>query len=957
MAQRWLVGHPRFVVSGLILLAALVRAWDLDSMSLWQDEGLSLYRATKDARFILSGRIVIGDLTTQDVQPPLYFLLLAGWFRLLGVSTWIGKYLSLLASLPAVPLLWALGRRWAGRPAALLTALLGAVSPVYLWYSQELRSYTLLVTLGLAAVYTLERALCASSNRGRLKWALASTVANAALAWTHYLGLFVIAFEMLWVAYRSRRIRSWRVIAPLAAAGLAILPLLPFAVRRVGIGPETDQHFVPLTQILKDIAYGFSFGWTGPAGDLAYYSYIGTVSLMCAAGALWLWRSRRELALAVLGYLLVPVVVLYLVTLLKPVYMGVRHILTASPPFYLLVACGVLALSRWRTWVGWIAAGAVIGAMAYSVWAFYAVPSKSKDDLEGLAEYVADRAVAGDVLAVSDPRLKLVFEHLMSRELGSDIEVLAIPDYTAWGTLDDSHPSELLGPLLERGSRVWFMTPHDEHRKWLEAAGEEGRPLNALHVDEETFHGLDIPVQVDAYERPPAPELYEPVEDGGLSLGGLRLLGWRAEPAPLVTGGAGRIWLAWRPEEVTTDYKVVAHLLDALRRNHGDGDHAPFHGLAGTADWPANEITYEPHDLLVSPGAPPGRYLLAVSAYDPDTGAVFPSDGPAALGELEVRAGTSVPTRSVEVGEPTTMHGGGFDVLGFDLPNRSFAAGDRLVVPIWLRVAQPPVVAAAVRLELATSRGRVIRTERAAINALAQAGRATPPSEGGRDVGGQGGAGWRVGDLRLVPVALDLPPEAGRFSLRLVLESAEGEPLRLWRGPLPVVRGWLAWIRTESGERTWSVPPMKARLEARFGETIELMGYDREGTLAPSKPMTVTLYWRALDRQPARYKATVQLLPLAENGPRDEASPGGPPVAQHDGEPADGARPTTGWLPGELVSDAHSLVLPELVPGRYMLIAALYDPSAPDMARVPVTSEESGRDYVLLEVMEVSEDG
>ena len=138
-------------VASLVLLAAVLRAFDLDRMSLWTDEGLTFYRATKDLAFILSGRIDVGLVPTTDVQPPLYFLLLAGWFKLLGATPWVGKAFSLVVSLPIVPLVWALARRLAGRRAAWPAALFASVAPVYVWYAQEVRHYTLLVALAVSS--------------------------------------------------------------------------------------------------------------------------------------------------------------------------------------------------------------------------------------------------------------------------------------------------------------------------------------------------------------------------------------------------------------------------------------------------------------------------------------------------------------------------------------------------------------------------------------------------------------------------------------------------------------------------------------------------------------------------------------------------------------------------------------------------------------------------------------
>ena len=94
--------RDRWVPAACVIAAMLLRAWHLDRMPIWQDEGLSLYRAGGDLATILSGRIPLGDLVTTDVHPPLYFLLLGGWFRLVGSTTWLAKVPPLLASLPSV---------------------------------------------------------------------------------------------------------------------------------------------------------------------------------------------------------------------------------------------------------------------------------------------------------------------------------------------------------------------------------------------------------------------------------------------------------------------------------------------------------------------------------------------------------------------------------------------------------------------------------------------------------------------------------------------------------------------------------------------------------------------------------------------------------------------------------------------------------------------------------------
>ncbi|HEX5632354.1 MAG TPA: glycosyltransferase family 39 protein, partial [Gemmatimonadales bacterium] len=288
----------RAPVLAALLAAAFVRAWDIDLMALWTDEGLSFYRAGLDVAGILSGMIPVGQHPTRDVQPPLYFLALGGWLRLLGFTAWNAKWLSLLAGLPTIALAWALARRWAGRRAAPWAAWLAALSPVYLWYAQEVRPYALAITLAALGVYALDRGLATAArergSRGALGWLSLAAAANAALLYSHYLGFFVAGFEVVMAATvlaGPAAAARWRLraaagsqhdaglgsapgdrAAPGARSSLSALaavvalvvlvatPLIPFALRRLGTGAEQNQHFYGLHVMLRDMVRGFSLG-------------------------------------------------------------------------------------------------------------------------------------------------------------------------------------------------------------------------------------------------------------------------------------------------------------------------------------------------------------------------------------------------------------------------------------------------------------------------------------------------------------------------------------------------------------------------------------------------------------------------------------------------------------------------------------------------------------------------
>ena len=140
----------------ILLLAFALRVYRLDSQSLWYDEAVTAQVASQG----------IGELTrwtADDIQPPLYYYVAAGWLRLAGRGEWALRFPSAFFGTLTVPLMWAValrlfGRGRSGRVAALAAALLTALSPLYVYYAQEARMYTQLTFLGLLAGYALLRA-------------------------------------------------------------------------------------------------------------------------------------------------------------------------------------------------------------------------------------------------------------------------------------------------------------------------------------------------------------------------------------------------------------------------------------------------------------------------------------------------------------------------------------------------------------------------------------------------------------------------------------------------------------------------------------------------------------------------------------------------------------------------------------------------------------------------------
>lgn len=140
----------RTLMGGLLVLAlaAVARFYGLTAAAIWGDEGSSL----------LMSRYAVADIwvhAAHDVHPPLYFMLLHGWIELFGDGIFSIRCLSALPGIAAVMLGMWLVRLMANPRAALLAGLMLALLPTAVRYSQEVRMYAWLGMWLLGATIAL----------------------------------------------------------------------------------------------------------------------------------------------------------------------------------------------------------------------------------------------------------------------------------------------------------------------------------------------------------------------------------------------------------------------------------------------------------------------------------------------------------------------------------------------------------------------------------------------------------------------------------------------------------------------------------------------------------------------------------------------------------------------------------------------------------------------------------
>ena len=242
-----------WALGGIVALGVAVRFSTLGVQSYHHDEVITV------ARVIPGGFLdMLRDVKGSESNPPLYYVLAWGWAKVFGSGEVGVRSLPALFGAATVPVAYLIGRELASVRAGLVGAAIVAVNPMLIWYSQEGRSYALLVFFGALSLLFFARALRTRAGSDLALWALASALAFS----SHYFAVFAVATEAAWllVALRSR----WRVVLPaiggVVAVGLALLPLIATQTNPEHIG-WIDHS--PLITRLYETVVSFLAGETG----------------------------------------------------------------------------------------------------------------------------------------------------------------------------------------------------------------------------------------------------------------------------------------------------------------------------------------------------------------------------------------------------------------------------------------------------------------------------------------------------------------------------------------------------------------------------------------------------------------------------------------------------------------------------------------------------------------------
>lgn len=334
----------------LILLYIGLCALNINS-STWFDESYSAY-------LIRGNFFDIWSMTSIDVHPPLFYFLLKLWSFIAGTSLVALRSMSVFFGVVSIILLFRLLHRHFNLTTAIIGSFFFTLSPMFIRYGQEMRMYTIVIALVIAATDVMLCALDAKNpKKSRRLWFLYAILIALGM-WTHYFTALAWIAQLVYILYRQDIFtkgglkKFWqdktRRNLMLQTYGLAIvcyIPWIPFFLKQSAsvqggfwIGPVNLEAVVNFfSESLLYVAPRELKDWLLP---LTIALLILTIFLSIRVYRQANKESREKL-LAILALIFVPPITLVILSLppLSPVYMTRYMIFSLALAW---VFCGII---------------------------------------------------------------------------------------------------------------------------------------------------------------------------------------------------------------------------------------------------------------------------------------------------------------------------------------------------------------------------------------------------------------------------------------------------------------------------------------------------------------------------------------------------------------------------------------------------------------------------------------
>ncbi|HZB08005.1 MAG TPA: glycosyltransferase family 39 protein [Rubrobacter sp.] len=413
------------VLLAIMLLGAVLRFYGLGFQSLWSDELASWDFSNRET---ISQSI--GGVRSDD-HPPLYFLILRFAQWIIGDTEWALRFPSAFAGWLCIPAIYLLGKRLYSEREGIIAALFLAVFWAPIYFSQEVRVYSMLILLSILTSYFWWNIMLSLRYRRELptREAALYVVCAVLCAYVHYFGLILVVLQgaaLAALAYGTLR-KAVLLYVPVA---VAYLPWLPSMVHQSPYGDQNGTRIGDTTLQVPPDYFQFLFGRSG----LLSFAAWTLLAFLLIRG----WddlRRRRKSGVVPPGLLLAawavgPFVVAFAAS---QSMLTNENLLVSLPAVYLLLARSVTRTFSGRAaavFQGTVAVGLAAVGLAYLIFSMDYYTTPTKEQFREAALYVVGHEDKNTLVVRCDTDDRLDY-YLKTRETGqrNDAEACQSSDF------------------------------------------------------------------------------------------------------------------------------------------------------------------------------------------------------------------------------------------------------------------------------------------------------------------------------------------------------------------------------------------------------------------------------------------------------------------------------------------------------------------------------------------------
>jgi len=457
----------------IVLIGAFLRLYKIGSNSLWFDEAISVWFANESL-----GNIIIKQ-TSADVHPPFYYIVLSLWINVFGNGEFDVRLLSAIFGILSIPLLYLIVKNLFGNQPALISALILAMSPFHIYYSQEARMYSILTFCVLLSIFFMVKMLCIGEEPTQTKktifYSIGYVISTLASLYCHNVALLLpIAQNFFFIIFWNRHrpfLKFW--IPSLLTIIILWAPWTStFFKQSSSVGkssytpPLTSESIINLFATFNNGPTYWLFNWI----DVGNFSLIHgrlvllTIiffSLLFLTGIIYGRHNPRSLVLLLL-ISFVPIGTQLLISL-KHSILATQTLIWASVPYIVLIALGISSIKL--KWVFALTIVLIIAINSASLYKYYTEFEKERWDLA--AEYVAQNSDIRepqsndkeDLVLFSSALGQIPFEYYFDK-YDLMLEKHGLPkDYSERKMAFEDVPA--LENLLRNHKRIWLIYSHE----------------------------------------------------------------------------------------------------------------------------------------------------------------------------------------------------------------------------------------------------------------------------------------------------------------------------------------------------------------------------------------------------------------------------------------------------------------------------------------------------------------